>query len=305
MSTLEILKKASLPLVLAVSVAAGALGGCKPKDKGGDTSAKPEETSSSKSSTTGTAEAGGSADVKYNVTTSSAQAVEANAKKGKFLYVMDPAKKPELKTYEALFTPGSRMEAVVKAMTFVLPRDVPVVARECNRVNASYYPDKHAIAVCYELAEAFHKKFLQIAKGDDDKASNLTLDALTFTVLHEMGHALVGELGLGVTGGEEDAVDDLAALILIESNMSNAAVAGPFALMQLTQNQPPAYFDEHSISEQRLGNVLCMVYGSDPAKNGEVLERAPELKPRSPKCPKEYKQKDKFWTQALAPYARK
>lgn len=303
MSTLEILKKASLSLVLAATVASSAIAGCKPKGKS-DSSAKPDESGAS-TATSSTAEAGGSADVKYAVSTSSAQAAEANEKKGKFVYVMDPAKKPELKPYEALFTPGSRMEAVVKAMTFVLPRDVPVVARECNRVNASYYPDKHAIAVCYELAQAFHQKFLQLTNGDDDKASNLALDALTFTVLHEMGHALVGELGLGVTGGEEDAVDDLAALILIESKMSNAAISGPVALMQLTKNQPPAYFDEHSISEQRLGNVLCMVYGSDPKSNGQVLERAPELKPRAPKCPKEYSQKDKFWSQALAPYARK
>lgn len=304
MSTLEILKKASVSLVLAASLTTGALGACKPKDKG-DSSAKAEDTTSSSAPTTGTAEPAGSADVKYNVTTSSAQAVEANAKKGKFVYVMDPAKKPELKTYEALFTPGSRIEVVVKAMTFVLPRDVPVVARECNRVNASYYPDKHAIAICYELAQAFHQKFLQVTQGDDEKASNLALDALTFTVLHEMGHALVGELGLGVTGGEEDAVDDLAALILIESKMSDAAISGPYALMQLTKNQPPAYFDEHSISEQRLGNVLCMIYGNSPKENERILVRSPELKPRAPKCPKEYAQKDKFWTQALAPYARK
>lgn len=224
---------------------------------------------------------------------------------GQFLYLYDPPTSAGLKMYEPLFKVGSRLETVVNAVNvYALPRKVPVVAGECGRIDASYSPSKHAISLCLELADAFYKNFLAAGR-DDATASKLTLDALTFTILHEMGHALVQELELGVTGGEEDAVDDLAALILIQNKKPEWAIAGTQALIELTKGQKPQFFDEHSFSEQRLGNVLCMVLGSDPEKHMGLLEQVPALKPRAPKCPKEYQQKDKAWTGLLEPHLRK
>ncbi|MFO0553830.1 MAG: DUF4344 domain-containing metallopeptidase [Polyangiaceae bacterium] len=229
----------------------------------------------------------------------------APAGSGRFKYAVSPAKTEKLKRYEALFKPEGRIGGVVEAMkNYALPRDVPVVARECKKINAYYMPQKHAISLCYELAEAFYEGF--IGKGiDDATASKRTLDAYTFTVLHEMGHALIAELDLGVSGGEEDNVDDLAALILIQNKKPEWAIAGPAAFLELTKGQKPAFFDEHSMSEQRIGNVLCMIYGSDTAKFRPLLQDFPELQPRAPKCPKEYTQRDKFWTTSLAPHERK
>lgn len=224
---------------------------------------------------------------------------------GQFVYLYDPPASAALKLYEPLFKAGSRLETVAGAMNvYALPRKVPVVAGECGRIDASYSPSKHAITLCVELADAFYKNFLAGGR-DDPTASKLTLDALTFTLLHEMGHALVQELELGVTGGEEDAVDDLAALILIQNKKAEWAIAGTQALIELTKGQKPQFFDEHSFSEQRLGNVLCMVLGSDPNKHMGLLDQIPDLKPRAPKCPKEYQQKDKAWTQLLEPHLRK
>jgi hypothetical protein len=48
-----------------------------------------------------------------------------------------------------------------------------------------------------------------------------------------------------------------------------------------------------------------MVLGSDPNKHMGLLDQIPDLKPRAPKCPKEYQQKDKAWTQLLEPHLRK
>mgnify|MGYP002379323848 CR=1 FL=1 len=275
---------------MAVVAAALAMTGCDVKSKA----------SAEESESTAKAGVGSGSDAAPKAASASAP-----ANTGKFIYKMDPADSAELKIYEALFKPGSRIEAVVTAMgVYALPRNVPVVAGQCGRVNASYMPSKHAISICYELADAFYKNFLDAGR-DDPTASKLTLDALTFTVLHEMGHALVQELELGVTGGEEDAVDDLAALILIQNKKADWAIAGPQALISLTKNHPPKYFAEHSVSEQRLGNVLCMVFGSDPQGQQNMLETIPELRPRAPKCPKEYTQKDKAWTMLLEPHTRK
>ncbi len=279
-------------ILTALVTSALMLSGCnlKNKAKADDKSAKPDTSAAPASD--GSAASSGDAKAAPSLP------------EGKFTFMMTEPKDPKYKKYKVYFEKGSRLEAVVGAMgVYALPKDIPIVARECGTPNAFYSPQKHAISVCYELADVFYTSFITQQMADKD-ASKMTLDGLTFTLLHEMGHALIAELDIGVSGGEEDNVDDLAGLILIQNKKPEWAVAGPVALMQLTKGQKPAYFDEHSISEQRLGNILCMIYGSNPQAHGKILENMPELRPRAPKCPKEYAQRDKFWTQALTPHTR-
>jgi hypothetical protein len=229
---------------------------------------------------------------------------------GKFLYKVEPSHDPKFARDEVMFTSG-RLESVVKAMqVFKLPRNVPVLATDAgpckDNVNAFYSPDKHAVYLCFAFIDSFYEGFK--SKGKDDReASRNALNAMVFCTFHEMGHALINELNLGVTGKEEDAVDELAALILIDNKKPEWAVDGTTAMTILTEksdNSRPAFFDEHSLSPQRLGDVLCMVYGSNPKKY-EDMEHDRELAPRLPKCPKFYEQKDKAWTTMLEPHYRK
>ena len=231
---------------------------------------------------------------------------------GRFVYKQEAPEKPEHKSFEPLFK-DARLSGVVKGMElFALPQNVPVFTADigpCAAPNAFYMPTKHAVFLCYPMAKAAYENFVAMGKSDKE-ASNLTRDAMTFVLLHEMGHALIGELGLGVTGKEEDAVDELATLILIENGKHDMAIAGTYALVLLHQFQgkgrPTPFFDEHSVSEARLYDVFCMILGSNPKKFAdEILRERPELKARAPKCPDTYKKIDKAWTTLLAPHKRK
>lgn len=236
----------------------------------------------------------------------SAETPAAPANTGKFVYVFKEAESPELKKYGVLFEKG-RFPALIEAMNvFNLPRDVRIVAAQCGEANAVYMPKQHGIKVCYELADAFYKAFRK--ELADQPAATATANSLTFTLLHEMGHALINELELGVSGGEEDAVDELAALILIQNKKPDWAVQGTQGLAAVEKNADtgkPKYFDEHSLPEQRYANVMCMVYGSDPEGRKDVMETVPELRKRAAKCPTDYARKDKDWTQKLAPFQKK
>jgi hypothetical protein len=236
----------------------------------------------------------------------------AKQPEGRFVYKQEAPTKAEHKSFEALFK-DNRMSGVVKGMElFALPQNVPVFTADigpCAVPNAFYMPSKHAIFLCYPMAKAAYENFVAMGKSDQE-ASNLTRDAMTFVLLHEMGHALIGELGLGVTGKEEDAVDELATLILIENGKHDMAIAGTYALVLLHQFQgkgkPTPFFDEHSVSEARLYDVFCMILGSNPKKFAdEILRDRPELKRRAPKCPGTYQKIDKAWTTLLAPHKRK
>ncbi|MCC6527750.1 MAG: hypothetical protein IT373_34210 [Polyangiaceae bacterium] len=226
-----------------------------------------------------------------------------------FRFVVQEPKKAELKMYRPLFD-HKRLATVIAALNGIqLPRDVPVVAGECGQVNAMYMPKKHMVSVCYELADEFYKKFSSLGH-DDQTASDETLNALTFTVLHEIGHAIIGELELGVTGGEEDAVDDFATAFLIDDVptvgaewASDGAVA-MYLLDSDKGSKKPAYFDEHSMGEQRFFNILCMVLGSNVEKfKGLVPKPLPER--RAVRCEDEYKKKDKAWNVMLEPHKKK
>jgi len=243
-------------------------------------------------------------------TSSKAMASKDDDDAGQFVYKVEPSHDPKYKRDEPMFTQG-RIKDIVEAMgVFKLPKDVPVLATDAgpchDNVNAFYKPDKHAVYLCFAFVDSFYEAFREAGKNDQE-ASNAALNAMAFCTLHEMGHALINELGLGVTGKEEDAVDELAGLILIENKLEKWAIDGTTAMTLLTKNsdkEKPQFFDEHSLSPQRLGDILCMVYGSDPKKYSD-MENDKELAPRLPKCQKFYEQKDKAWTTMLEPHERK
>ena len=223
---------------------------------------------------------------------------------GSFVFKFEEANSATYKPYEALFTHG-RLKSLVQAMSIIgLPRDVPIATGECGQPNAFYSPKKHAVIMCYELAHLFYEKF--ISKGSSDQeASDATLNALTFVLLHEMGHAVIGELDLGVTGGEEDAVDDLASLLLVDAKQPGWAVDGARSMAILGEGGQMPFHDEHSLGEQRYYNIICIVFGSDPQKYLGLVEQGILPEKRAVRCQTEYKRKDKAWTTMIGPHLKK
>jgi hypothetical protein len=193
--------------------------------------------------------------------------------------------------------------ASVISQAVVLPRNLNIVAGACGEINAQYLPDKHAILLCYELAPFFFNGFIGLGESPQQAMQN-TANALVFVLLHELGHGLIGELDIGITGGEEDAVDDFAALLLVGAQNAKAAQDGAMALLHLgTLNEKPVFWDEHSFGEQRFFNVLCVIYGSDPDAHSEMVPLVLPP-PRARRCADEFRKKKKAWDAMLAPFAR-
>lgn len=227
---------------------------------------------------------------------------------GAFSLSIEPATKPELVAYPEFVrhTPG--VQRVVTILNqLALPRDVPVRFRECGVLNAFYSPRDHNVNLCYELI-AYFDKTIKADSSTDPKVADVELRrAMLFSMLHEAGHAVIGELEMGVTGGEEDAVDDFAAVTLINFKAPEAALEGANSfryLGQLHRHSQPAYFNEHSLSEQRYYNVLCTVFGSDPsAFKGLVPKPLPPA--RAVRCVDEFTKKKKAWHNMLTDYYKK
>lgn len=183
-----------------------------------------------------------------------------------------------------------------------LPRDLPASFESCGQPNAFYSSDTGRVTMCWEFFALFDQIFQELAPEDRWLA---VLDTGSFFFLHEIGHALVDQLDIPVTGREEDSVDGLAALIMIQEGGADtmAAVLGNFAALAALEEQSDlAFWDEHSLSAQRLYDMACLLYGSNPEQHAGLI--SPELLPveRAERCPREYEEKDRAWDLLLSPY---
>ncbi len=130
-----------------------------------------------------------------------------------------------------------------------------------------------------------------------------------FALMHELGHALSDVLALPVTGREEDAVDQLATVLLQQQgpagdSLAFGAVGWFISNARAGQLDSLAFADDHGLDLQRAYNIICWIYGRDPARYPEIVSQ--ELLPehRRRRCEAEYRRLTTSWERLLAPHRR-
>lgn len=219
---------------------------------------------------------------------------------------------PDHVELKKIFHDERYFEEVVEDLdkTLVLPRNLDVKLQECGEVNAFYDPEDKAVHLCYELLDHFLEIFGTDAKTDEEneEAAGKAIAALTFVFYHELGHALIDLYDLPVTGKEEDAVDQLATVMLLEtwdgeeSELALTASAEWFDSSAAEREEDPDMADEHALDEQRYYNLLCWTYGSDPDYFKDQLEDWQLPEERAERCPEEYQKMSRSWDQLLGPH---
>ena len=134
--------------------------------------------------------------------------------------------------------------------------------------------------------------------------------------LHELAHAMIGELGLPATGPEEDAADDFSAYIM---GAMVRGKANPFLIDMVTYSslhkfysakrqqeagQPHPWWGEHAADIRRFRNSFCMLYGADPALYGNLANRFPLDSDWRNRCSQDYAKRSKAWATLMRWHAR-
>jgi hypothetical protein len=206
------------------------------------------------------------------------------------------------------FSQGQWFENVAAGLdaAYLIPYDLRIAMVDCGQPNAFYDASQVAILICYELVSDLLRAFRPLIQSDS-VLSLVTVYTTLFVLYHEIGHAFVHMFGLPITGREEDAVDQLATLVLLEAGPTgqDAALSGAqwFAVNSQRFGGSAPFWDEHSLDAQRYFNILCWIYGSSPATHGELLSPKWGLPPqRAARCESEFAQMSRAWSSLLAEY---
>jgi hypothetical protein len=228
---------------------------------------------------------------------------------GKWHYSYVDSSDPELRPLGQRAKQWGVLEQITEDLAgrYVMPNDLDVSFDECGMINAFYSSSNASITFCYELLALLAEVFLPADGSWTQEAQDQISGAIWFIMMHEVGHALVHQLDLPITGREEDVADQLAVWTLMETGEkgAQAAYAGTLALQPATdQFEQYEFADEHSLGPVRLFNVLCWIYGSDPDKYGAILADGHLPEERAVRCPGEWDRMSKAWQRLLSPYSQ-
>lgn len=135
---------------------------------------------------------------------------------------------------------------------------------------------------------------------------------MLFALLHEMGHALVTEMGLPVLGREEDAADSFAVVTMLKvgSSFSNNVLAeattGWFlsAYRDEKEGVKLSFYDVHGLDRQRAYQIVCLMVGSDPGKFADLASRIGMPAERQSSCQGDYSNASWSWEAVMKPHLR-
>ena len=187
-----------------------------------------------------------------------------------------------------------------------LPRDVYLNLDTCGEPNAFYNGETSEITMCYEYIDYFEEAFKSIEK-DQAKVDDMVSDAFIQIFFHELGHCLIDVWELPATGREEDAVDQLAMILMLDGSPEGQKSAVNASLLWDIASKDDdkdnmMFWDEHSFSKTRFYDMICLVYGSNPQKNAFMVSRNVLPRERAERCSAEYERANRSWMKLLLPY---
>jgi hypothetical protein len=142
---------------------------------------------------------------------------------------------------------------------------------------------------------------------------NFTADVLNvwgnqFILGHELGHAVIHQLNLPLTGLEEDSADGFATFFTVNDKDTGLdAALGAAVLFDAMGGKKPNltledFSSDHEVILQRVYNFLCAALGSDPKRLQSLVTDGYVPESRAMLCGKEWTQLDYGWWTMLEPH---
>lgn len=231
-----------------------------------------------------------------------------NVRETGFRVVYAPSRVPMFNAVRTAFQRDRMFERFADSLnsSLKMPRTIDIQMVQCGTVNAFYDPRRSRIIVCYELVAYFAKLFRPVSRTNAQLGTAIK-GATTFAFYHELGHALIHTLKIPAVGREEDAVDQLATLILMgggDRGVRSAMAGAKWFDLQGKRRRKMRFWDEHSLDPQRFYNIACLIFGSSPRTYSWIVRGRVLPTRRAKRCPREYSKIKTAWNRLLRPHLR-
>jgi hypothetical protein len=176
-----------------------------------------------------------------------------------------------------------------------LPAPLTIKLEGCGGTINAWYA-ANTVSYCYELVEFIRKSAPKETTSEGVTPEDTVVGAFIDIMLHEISHGLFDILKIPVLGREEDAADQLAALVLLQFGKTvarrtltgTAQFWGGMAATQKLEMQD--FADVHGVPAQRFYNVLCIAYGAQHDVFVDFVEKGLLPQGRAVNCAQEYRQ---------------
>lgn len=205
------------------------------------------------------------------------------------------AKSTDLKKIRTTLIEARLLEnyaAALKSGVYPFQNTLTLVTDQCGRETAYYRSKTKTITLCYEIVRRVIEKAEKENGGTDQMRELFWSGAISFVLLHEIGHALFDLLNLDFVGREEDVADQFAADLALSGPLEihKWVIIGGMWFFERKGNEPYSkeeFANEHSLDDQRYYNVMCWAYGKDSSQYAFLKKFLKE--DRAPGCEDEYK----------------
>ncbi|MEM8813251.1 MAG: DUF4344 domain-containing metallopeptidase [Pseudomonadota bacterium] len=150
----------------------------------------------------------------------------------------------------------------------------------------------------------------ELSADDIEEVRDFLIGNAISILFHETGHMLVTAYNLPVLGREEDAVDNLATLLLMdwdtdEGDQALIDSADAWFLSDVAgfdADQAPVYYGEHGLDRQRAYQIVCLMVGGKPDLYGDFADEVEMPKDRQQRCQIDYTTARESWDGVLYDY---
>lgn len=186
-------------------------------------------------------------------------------------------------------------------------------------------PPSAASCCVFAVIAASHVQCAHAQAATSPPESELNRDATTFVLgnveyllLHEIAHFLINEKSVPIIGPEENAADYIATLALIREEPLDPeqgkrgvgfllaaadAFVGSWKIGTALGAEIP-YWGSHALGIQRYYQIVCLLYGSNPAAFEPLRQVAALPESRAQGCVAEYARAEDSIAWLLANYGR-
>ena len=236
-------------------------------------------------------------------------AVEPKAKTNQITVNYVPPENPAHQPMYELLKERQSLEQLQKFLSpFRLQWTLNILLTGCDGEADAMYSDR-AITICYEYIEDLQKYMPEKTTPTGVDPIDAVVGPFFDTVLHEFAHALFDYHEIPILGREEDAADQVSAYIYLQTGKDEAhrlVASTVYAYLTEVQDTDPPdmeeYADEHSTSEQRAINLMCIAYGADPELFEDIVVAGGLPQARVEICEEEYELISFAYQSLIGPY---